>query len=304
MIVDCHTHIADLRRAFALSRPAVSVEALLERLDDEGIDRAIVLPLWASPEGTHFPYLFSDTPDVLSQIRAALRAPDRLIPFGNLDPRMGGNTPEADFAWILQRFVDLGCVGIGEVTANLPSDDPRVVNMLRQCGEYDLPVLIHATGPGLGYYGLIDPLGLPNLDRLLAQVPGTTVIAHGPGFWSEIASGATDETKSGYPTGSVAEEGAMPALLRRRPNLYVDVSAHSGYNALTRDPEYGVRFLHEFGDRILFGTDVCFAGPEDRMPHLAFLRRLQAEGRLSDDLFDRIIGGNALRVLARYTARA
>ncbi len=299
MIIDCHTHIADLRRAFALGRLPASLEALLERLDDEEIDRAIVLPLWPNPEGVHFPYLFSEQPDLVSQIRAALRYPDRLIAFGNLDPRMGGNTPEADFSWVLQRFVDLGCAGIGEVTANLPSDDPRVVNMFRQCGEWDLPVLLHCTGPGPGYYGLIDPVGLPNLERLLMQVPGTRVIAHGPGFWAEIAAGTTDETKSGYPTGPVAEEGAMPALLRRCPNLYVDISATSGHNALTRDPAYGVRFLQEFGGRVLFGTDVCFAGPEDRMPHLGTLRGLLAAGEIDEALFAAITGGNAVRLLRR-----
>ncbi len=303
MIIDCHTHLGDLRRADALGRLPVTADSLLERLDEEGIDRAIVLPLWPNPEGIHFPYLFSEQPDMLSQIRTALRTPDRLIPFGNLDPRMGGNTADTDYSWVLQRYVDLGCVGIGEVTANLAADDPRVVNLFRQCGEWALPVLIHSTGPGPGYYGLIDPLGLPNLDRLLQQVPGTTVIAHGPGFWSEIAAGATDETKSGYPTGPVAQEGSMPGLLRRRPNLYVDISAGSGYNALTRDPEYGVRFLHEFGDRILFGTDVCFAGPEDRMPHLGYLRGLRTAAGISADLFERITGGNAQRVLVRLGSR-
>ncbi len=166
MIIDCHTHIADLRRAFALGRLPASVEALLERLDDEEIDRAIVLPLWPNPEGVHFPYLFSEQPDLVSQIRAALRYPDRLIAFGNLDPRMVGTRRRPTFLGSAA-LCDLGCAGIGEVTANLPSDDPRVVNMFRQCGEWDLPVLIHCTGPGPGYYGLIDPVGLPNLESLL-----------------------------------------------------------------------------------------------------------------------------------------
>ncbi len=39
-------------------------------------------------------------------------------------------------------------------------------------------------------------------------------------------------------------------LLRKYPNLYADLSALSGANAILRDPEYGVKFLDEFQDRL------------------------------------------------------
>jgi len=57
-------------------------------------------------------------------------------------------------------------VGIGEVTANLSLDDMRVVNMFKQCGEWQMPVLFHCTGPGRGVYGLYDEIGLPHLSYL------------------------------------------------------------------------------------------------------------------------------------------
>jgi len=299
MIIDIHTHIADLRTTQALERTPVTVENLLARLDEEGIDRAVVLPLWPNPEGIHFPYLFSPLPDPVAQIRAVAAHPDRLIPFGNVDPRTGGNTAGADFGWVLERFIEMGCVGIGEVTANLPADDPRVINLFRQCGQWGLPVLIHVIGPGEGFYGLIDEPGSPRLERLLQAVPETIVIGHGQGFWSEFAP-VTVEGKSGYPKGPVTEEGSLWRLMRTCPNLHCDISAGSGHNALTRDPEQGLRFLHEFTGRILFGTDVCFGDAEGRMFHLPLLRRLLTEGSLSQEDFDAITGGNALRVLGRY----
>lgn len=302
MIIDCHTHIGDLRRALALDKTPVTPETLVARLDEEGIDRAVVLPLWPNPEGIHLPYLFSERRDLVSQILAAAEHADRLILFGNLDPRMGGNSADADYSYALERFVAMGCVGIGEVTANLPADDPRVVNLFRQCGAWRLPVLIHSTGPGEGYYGLIDPPGLPNLERLLQQAPETTVIGHGPGFWSEIAP--VDGHKSGYPAGPIAEGGALPRLLRTYPNLYADISAHSGYNALTRDPAFGVAFLREFADRVLFGTDVCFGGPEDRMPHLGLLRGLLESGAIDAALLRRITAENLLGIMPRARAEA
>jgi predicted TIM-barrel fold metal-dependent hydrolase len=299
MIIDIHTHVGDLRSPSALERTPVTFENLIARLDEEGIDRAVLLPIWPNPEGIQFPYLFSPYPDIVSQLRAASRYRDRLILFGNVDPRSGGNTARTDFSWVLDRFAEMGCVGIGEVTAHLEADDPRVVNLFRQCGRRQLPLTIHVTGPGEGYYGLVDEVGSPRLERLLQQVPDTIVIGHGPGFWSEIGAGLTAEAKSGYPKGPITGEGSLFRLLRTYPNLYADLSAMSGYNALSRDEAFGVRFLNEFQDKLLFGTDVCFGDAQGRMPHLGYLRGLLARGLIGQEAFDQIVAGNALRILLR-----
>jgi predicted TIM-barrel fold metal-dependent hydrolase len=298
VIIDIHTHVGDFSRA--AERTPVTVENLLARLDEEGIDRAVILPFGDAPEAMEPPYLFSAQASIVSQIETSLRYPERLIPFGNVDPRMGGNAGKADFSWILDRFVAMGCVGIGEVTANLPADDPRVINLFRQCGAYGLPVTIDTTGPGEGRYGLIDDPGSPRMARLLEAAPETIVLGHGPGFWAEISADVS--VKTGYPTGPVTPEGSLSRLLRTYPNLYADISARSGFNGLTRDEAFGVAFLNEFQDKLVFGTDVCFGDAEGRMPHLAYLRRLLAEGRLSQDAFDKITAKNALRVMPRYAA--
>jgi predicted TIM-barrel fold metal-dependent hydrolase len=299
MIIDMHTHVGDFRSPTALERAPVTFEGLIARLDEEGIDKAVLLPLWPNPEGILFPYLFSPYPDVVSQIREAGRFSDRLILFGNVDPRAGGNSSRTDFSWVLEKFIEMGCVGIGEVTANLPADDPRVVNLFKQCGQWHLPVLIHVTGPGEGFYGLIDEVGSPRLERLLQQAPDTLIIGHGPGFWSEIGDGLTPESKSGYPQGPIANEGSVPRLLRTYPNLYADISAHSGYNALTRDEAFGIRFLNEFQDKLLFGTDVCFGDAQGRMPHLPYFRSLRSRDLLSQEAFAKITAENALRHVLR-----
>jgi predicted TIM-barrel fold metal-dependent hydrolase len=249
---------------------------------------------------------------MLAQLETARKYADRIIPFGNLDPRMGclGNLepnqvthpPEPDFSWVLTRLREFGCVGIGEITANIALDDPRVISLFRQCGDHELPVLSHSTGPGRGVYGLYDDVGLPRLERLLQAVEGTTVIGHAPGFWAEIEGGITVEKKFVYPTGPIRKEGAVSRLLRRYPNLYADISANSGYNALSRDPDFAVRFLTEFQDRVLFGTDVCFGDAEGRMPHLDYLRSLRDNNRLSAEVFDKITGQNALTILTLYSS--
>lgn len=302
MIVDMHAHIGDLRSAGSMDKMPITAANLIAWLDREGVDRAAVLPWPACPEAVAFPGLFSELPDVVSQVRETLRHPDRLIAFGNADPRWGGNSPRTDFAPLLDRFVEMGCVGMGEVSANIPFDDPRVVNLFRQCGERGLPVTIESAKPGEGRYGFIDETGSPHLERLLQQAPGTIVIGHGPGFWSEIAADQPQDAEVVYPTGPVAREGSLSRLFRAYPNLHADLSARSGFNAITRDPEFGAAFLNEFQDRLLYGSDMCFAGPMDRLPILRHLVGLRDAGRLGPEAFQKIAGGNALRILRRLAA--
>jgi predicted TIM-barrel fold metal-dependent hydrolase len=307
MIIDFHTHVGDHRAPERMDRLPVTWENLIGRLDEEGIDKAVVLPSGVSPESLKAPFLFSQQVDIIGQLEAARQYPDRIIPFGNLDPRMGclgnlephqiKNPPQADFSWILTRFLELGCAGIGEITANIALDDPRVIQLFRQCGDFGLPVLFHCTGPGRGVYGLYDEVGLPRLERLLQAAARTIVIGHAPGFWAEIVGDITVENKFLYPGGPIRKEGALCRLLRTYRNLYADISANSGFNAISRDREFGARFLTEFQDRILFGTDVCFGGPDGRMPHLGYLRKLYEEELITRQVFDKIVGENALRIL-------
>ena len=65
------------------------------------------------------------------------------------------------------------------------------------------------------------------------------------------------EDRADYPDYRIEEEGVVPKLFRRYENLYGDLSANSGYNALARDPEYAVKFINEFQDRLMYGTDIC-----------------------------------------------
>jgi predicted TIM-barrel fold metal-dependent hydrolase len=304
MIIDVHTHIGDLRSPWNLERAPIRVADLIARLDEEGIDRAVVLPWPPCPEAVTFPALFGEAPDIVGQIRLAAERPDRLILFGNADPRWGTNSARTDWAWLLERFVAMGCVGMGEVSANIPFDDPRMLNLARQCGAWNLPITFESAGPGEGRYGLVDEVGSPHLERLLRGAPETTFIGHGPGFWAEIGEGLTPAEKSGYPRGPITGEGSLWRLFRECPNLHADLSAHSGFNALTRDPEWGLRFLHEFQDRLMFGTDVCFADPAGRMPHLGWLRGLLAEGAISEEVWAKITHRNAVRVLSRATTPA
>ena len=52
MIIDFHAHIGDLRLSPDEPHEPITWEALIKRLDDEGIDMAVMLPVYnSSPEG-------------------------------------------------------------------------------------------------------------------------------------------------------------------------------------------------------------------------------------------------------------
>lgn len=137
-------------------------------------------------------------------------------------------------------------------------------------------------------YGLIDEAGSPRLEKLLSAVPGRILIGHATGFWAEISGEIKPEDKFIYPKGRVEKEGSLFRLLRTYPNLFADISANSGFNLISRDRELGVRFLCEFQDRVLFGTDVCFADPKGSRPTLRCLKDLLASGEISRTVFDKI----------------
>jgi predicted TIM-barrel fold metal-dependent hydrolase len=299
MIIDMHVHIGDFRLDADDPHEPLTWENLIARLDDEGIDKAVFLPVYnASPEGAPGGVcLLDDRMSVRDQVIDAGRYPERIIPFGNMDPRWLRNSPQSDFRPLFDWLIAHGCKGIGEVTANIPFDDPRTINLFQQAGEKGMLVTMESAGFLPGCYGLQDDPGAPRLEHLLQAAPETVIIGHGPGFWAEISAGVRPQDKNRYPDGPVTRGGAVPRLLRCYDNVYADLSARSAFNAITRDPAFGVEFLDEFQDKLFFATDTCFADLAGRMPQLGHLKTLKAEGKLSDKAYHKITAANAQRVL-------
>ena len=333
MIIDLHAHVGDFRASAADSREPMTWENLIRRLDDEGIDKAVMLPVYnSSPETSPFGIVCGERMGVWDQVVDAQSYADRVIPFCNMDARWGANRADMDFSDFLDAFQQCGCRGVGEFTCTMPYDDPRVINLFRQVGARGMPITIESTAFVQCPFGLQDDPGSPRLERLLQAAPQTVIIGHGPGFWAEIASvaSAADKAASGN-LGPISGEGSLHRLFRTYPNLYADISARSGFTALTRDVEFGVRFLNEFQDRLMFGTDLVSADrgvlekqlPNlkrliesllaegrivrehfdrivwhyGRMPQLDYLKALLREKKISQEVFDRIVGGNAAGLL-------
>lgn len=219
----------------------------------------------------------------------------RFFPFCNLDPRGIGNSPDANFTIWLQHYKQRGCKGVGEFMPNLPFEDPRCQNFFKHVEKAGLPLIFDISTIIGGTYGLYDDMGLPQLERTLRRFPSLIILGHGQAFWSEIGFLETPADRASYPSYPVREEGVVPKLFRRYKNLWGDLSAASGYNSLARDPKYAVKFLNEFQDRLCFGTDICRADQE--LPLAAFLMKLKDEGRISQEVFEKIARKNAIRLL-------
>ena len=290
MMIDTHLHTV---RTHGLPRNDTgdnycSPEQLIEIMDRTGVDKGVLLP-GVSPECRK---QYSPTEDILD-ICAAY--PDRFIPFCNIDARAEGNSAAADLSRQLRYYAERGCKGVGELSFNLPFTDPLVLNLFEHCQACGLPVLFHIAPQRGGCYGLVDELHLPGIEHCLRRFPELTFIGHSQPFWAEISGDLRADQRGGYPTGPVAGDGAVPRLFRDYANLYADISANSGYNALTRDPAFGPAFAAEFADRLLMATDTC--SPANDFQHAALLRRWRDEGKLTTDAFEAIAWRNANRVL-------
>lgn len=97
------------------------------------------------------------------------------------------------------------------------------------------------------------------------------------------------------PKGPIEEEGTVPRLLRKYPNLCGDLSDGTAYNAIARDEHYGPRFLSEFEDRLYFGTDMCFPTMEVKLDKL--LLHWRETGKISETTFRKIAYENAEKLL-------
>ena len=288
MYIDIHAHAYRRPAKLPDGRLLFSTpEQVIARYDEIGIEKGVLLPL-VNPEV----YLPQSNEEI---IEMAETYPERFIPFCNIDPRALTNSVDAPLGDLLRYYRDQGCRGIGEVMPNLPFRHPMVQNLFQHVQEIGFPLTFDISDRIGGDYGLYDEVGLPQLESCLQKFPDLIILGHGPAFWAEMGQLETPGDRASYPSYPIKEEGVVPKLFRRYPNMWGDLSAGSGYNALNRDPAHAVKFLNEFQDRLLFGTDIC--APDNKLPLAGFLQNLKDTGQISEEVFQKIARENAIRLL-------
>lgn len=268
-IIDCHQHV---------QFHGYNAEKLIKHLDDLGVSKAWLLT-WESIDGSLEPgYTHFSIEGVWD---AYQKYPDRFIPFYAPDPR------REDVENRLKEWYEKGIKGFGEHKVRIKIDNPDSVEIYHLCGDMKLPVLFHmdikVKGKKYGWYNA----DIDDLERVLKECKKTVFIAHGPGWWRYISKDEYKYRNEIYPRGKIKGEGKLIRLLDKYPNLYAEISAESGYNAITRDKDFGLRFLERFHKKILYGTDY-----HDRR-HLDYL----LNSGLSQKILSYILYKNAERVI-------
>lgn len=290
--IDIHAHIVFQREYPGMGDGRFyppTIEEIRKMYDAVGVEKGVQLPL-VSPEHHH---------DLLTNRDARLlveKHPDTVgWWFCNVDPRWLKNTADADLSIVMEYYKSLGAKGIGELTANLYIDDPMMQNLFYHAENCGLPVLFHIGKAGGDDYGIVDDFGLPRLEETLKRFPNLIFIGHSKKWWSAISGDCTEEIWGTNPKGPVAPGGRVVELLRKYPNMYADLSAASGENAIMRDPEFGYKFLEEFQDKLLFGLDYCKVTD---YRHLSkFLDDAVETGKISQTAYNKICRENALKLL-------
>ena len=285
--IDVHLHATMWTSEVLPPRASLPTpDEIRENFKNNGIECGFLQPLLSPEASAHIQsneeahYIANSNPDILYW-------------FCNVDPRMVSNSPKSDLSILLSHYKSLGAIGLGEITANIYTDDPFMDNLFYHAAECGLPATIHIAPRLGGAYGIVDELGLPRLENILKKHPNLKILGHSQCFWNEIGDDVTEENRRNYVTGKV-NPGRVVELMRRYENLYCDLTAGSGFTAISRDPEFSYRFIEEFSDRLMFGTDMT--NKNHTAPLVAWLDEAYEKGCISEENYRKICRENAIRI--------
>jgi predicted TIM-barrel fold metal-dependent hydrolase len=266
-VIDIHQHTNYHDRAD---------DGLIEHQQVLGITRTVLLPA-GSKHGLAAKAGGNETVIALSKAH-----PGRFVFFANELPDLPGTKA------VLEKYLKAGGIGIGEQKFHVDCDSKSMQLIAEIARDYWVPVLMHFEHETYN-------MGIERFHRMLEKYPTVNFIGHAQTWWGNLDKNHQQQVL--YPKGRVTPGGITDRLLSDYPNIYGDLSAGSGLNAMTRDADHARDFLERHQDRLLFGTD-C----EDSTgngPRCTGSRQLATVQRLasSPDVARRILYANAARVL-------
>ncbi len=277
-IIDIHQHLGYMDR---------SDEALLAHQRAMGVTKTILLPAGR-------PVKQASTHDGFSNgLQARCLGNQACYEFAKAHPKhylFAANEvpdiPGADAE--IEKYLKLGAVGIGEQKFGLECDSPEMQRLYQIAADYRVPILMHWQHKMYNY-------GLDRFHTMLVKYPKTIFIGHAQTWWANIDKNHQDQAML-YPKGKVTPGGITDRYLSDYSNMYGDLSAGSGLNALTRDEDQAREFLIRHQDKLVFGsdcTDVEGMGTKcSGSQTIAAVRRLVPDKKIQQKLFCK----NAVRV--------
>lgn len=220
-VVDCHHH---LRR---------TPEASIAHLDGSGMSNAMVLAR-------------DNSADQIAALKAKYSG--RILGwFASTD------ITKREAEELLTQAAKAGAIGFGELKFHVAAAGSEFRRVYALAADIGVPVLVHFQEvphtPTEGTFAT----GFKEFEAVLKAYPKTQFIGHADAFWANISADYANE--SAYPTGKVKRGGITDKLLGDYSNLFADLSANSGNNALSRDPEFTAGFLKRHESKLIFGSD-------------------------------------------------
>ena len=195
----------------------------------------------------------------------------------------------------IERYLGRGAVMIAEQKFGVECDSPEMQRIYAIARERNVPVLMHWQFETYNK-------GFERFHRMLEKYPQVSFIGHAQTWWANIDKNHADQ-KVLYPKGPVTAGGFTDRYLADYPNMFGDLSAGSGLNALTRDEDFTRGFLERHQDKLIFGSD-C-SDPDGSgakcqgSQTIAVVRRLAANKTIERKL----LHGNAQKVLMKLASR-
>ena len=217
--------------------------------------------------------------------------PGRFIWFVAADPSQPGSFEG------IEKALDGGARGVGEMKSHTAADAKDMRRVYDMCAERKVPSKF--TGEE-GWN-----TGFAQFDKVLKAHKKTTFIGHANFFWASISTDVARESE--YPTGPVKLGGLTDKWLADYPNLWGDMSANSGNNALHRDPEFARAFVARHQNKLMFGSD-CSCKDGKGLGSGALLPRLKnkcvgrdtlglLKGLTTPEVFRKVTWTNATKLL-------
>ncbi|HEY2934746.1 MAG TPA: amidohydrolase family protein [Acidobacteriota bacterium] len=223
-------------------------DQLLAHQAEHRVSTTVLLPGegWMFPEPAWAP-LFKAPASALPILGgnrdcAALQSqyPDKFVRFTSSD------AAESRSVDVLRGNILRGARGIGEMKYHVAVDSPEMHRIYQLADEMHVPVLIHFEFETYN-------TGLERFAAVLKKYPKVNFIGHAQTWWGNISADLNPLDL--YPKGPVKPGGLTDKLLSDYPNIHGDLSAGSGLNALTRDPEFARAFLQRHSRKLIWGSD-------------------------------------------------
>ena len=143
-------------------------------------------------------------------------------------------------------------------------------------------------------------LGFERLGKILEKYPTVNFIGHAQTWWANVS--AEHDQKELYPKTPVVPGGMTDHYLSDYPNMFGDLSAGSGLNAMTRDEEHAAGFLDRHHAKLFYGSDCADNDGQGETcsgaQQLAMVRKLVQDPKKRHAILfgnaDRVIFGNKL----------